>query len=239
MRAEPDPWLESVFGHEVFRVTGCGPFGDPGGIPAPAAGKQSFSYAKVPVDDPDLLHALLEKGFRIVDVNVVLERAPERDGTWSTGRYVLREAFPGESMQVQEIAGTCFTHSRFHQDPRIPSEMANLIKRKWVENYFRGTHGEKIIVAAIDGSPIGFLAIAKVPEGGRTVRVIDLIGIHPGFQGTGAGRQLVRYFIDDSVGQCELLRVGTQLVNLPSLRLYEKAGFIIAGASYVLHAHLP
>jgi hypothetical protein len=33
------------------------------------------------------------------------------------------------------------------------------------------------------------------------------------------------------------MRVGTQIANIPSLRLYERLGFTMAESAYVLHAH--
>jgi hypothetical protein len=35
-----------------------------------------------------------------------------------------------------------------------------------------------------------------------------------------------------------MLRVGTQLANLPALRSYERMGFRVTGSSHVFHLHL-
>ena len=36
-----------------------------------------------------------------------------------------------------------------------------------------------------------------------------------------------------------VIAVGTQVANLPSVRLYEKLGFRLAAAQYVFHFHNP
>jgi RimJ/RimL family protein N-acetyltransferase len=33
--------------------------------------------------------------------------------------------------------------------------------------------------------------------------------------------------------------VGTQIANLPSIRLYEKLGFSLVKSAYVMHRHVP
>jgi len=47
------------------------------------------------------------------------------------------------------------------------------------------------------------------------------------------------WFIQDSEKGYTTLRVGTQVANIPSTRLYEKAGFRLRASHYVLHAHGP
>jgi GNAT superfamily N-acetyltransferase len=240
MRIEPDFWLKSIFGHDVFRCTGSGhePVRQNEIDSAIQSNREAFFYAKVPVGALGALRTFLNAGFQIADINITLERKPETIKNQEITCYTIRDAHREDCEAVTDIAGVCFTNSRFHKDPHIPEEIANRIKRKWVENYFKGERGERIIVADRDGKPAGFLAIAKIQVNDQTVRIIDLIGVHPSIQGTGAGKQMVQYFITSSVGECDLLRVGTQIINLPSLHLYEKSGFSISDSAYVLHAHV-
>jgi ribosomal protein S18 acetylase RimI-like enzyme len=238
MRLEPDPWLKSIFGHDVFRFES----GDSSILHeditlAMQTGGDAFYYTKIPAGRTDILREFLASGFGVVDVSITFERVPESLLDQEMTVYTVRDARNEESKDVQEIAGVCFTNSRFHKDRHIKEEIANTIKRKWVENYFRGERGESILIAETGGKPAGFLAITRTTTSNQTARVIDLIGVHPKFQRTGAGKQMVRHFITQSVGRCNVVRVGTQLNNLPSLNLYEQSGFRIMGSHYVLHAH--
>lgn len=242
MKIEPDTWLASIFGYAVFRIVDSGQ--DPADFgklltAAISPRRNAFIFAKVPAGNAARLGAFLASGFRIVDINVVLDREPPAvPEIASHPPCTVRDARPQEAEQVSEIAGVCFTRSRFHQDPLISRSLANTIKRRWVENYFNGERGEKILVAEIEGTPAGFLAITRAADRNRTLRIIDLIGVHPDFQGRGIGTELVRAFIRTSVGSGDLLRVGTQLINIPSLHLYEQNGFRISDSAYVLHAHV-
>ena len=240
MRVEPDSWLKSIFGHDVLKFVEFGrDAAQQSGInSAIQSNPEAFFYTKIPAGNEDTLYTFLKSGFQIVDINITLDRTPETLARQEMTEYTIREANREECEEVMAIAGVCFTNSRFHKDPHIPRKIADTIKRKWVENYFKGERGEGIIIAEMDETPVGFLAIAKTRVNDQIVRIIDLIGVHPDFQGTGAGKQMVNYFISNSVGNYDLLRVGTQLINLPSLHLYEKSGFCISSAAYVLHAHV-
>lgn len=240
MKLEPDDWLKFFFGHDVFRFTEIGQININQNEICSAIQPlhEAFCYVKIPAGNLEVLHSFLKSGFKIVDINISLSRKPELLKESDLETYTIRDATPLECEDVSAIAEICFTSSRFHKDPHIPTRVANQIKRKWVENYFKGKRGDSIIVADKDGKSVGFLAIAKMSIDNQTVMIIDLIGVHPGFQGSGAGKQMVNFFITNSFGRCDLLRVGTQLINLPSIHLYEKAGFCMADATYVLHAHI-
>jgi GNAT superfamily N-acetyltransferase len=139
---------------------------------------------------------------------------------------------------VLDIAGSCFVYSRFHLDPAIPDRLAHAVKRAWVQSYIEGNRGERLLVALLDGQPAGFLAVLQTTVQGEPCRVIDLIGVHHRYQGKGVGKALVAFLIKESGGRYSALRVGTQVANIPSLRLYESLGFRLQDATYVLHAHV-
>jgi len=240
MRLEPDPWLTSIFSHDVFRVIDIehGPSISVDDLKQASDSHQIFYYVKVPVARLDLVHALNESGFKVVDVNVTFECMPRETEHNLSSPIIIRVACPEDRDATLDIAGTCFSYSRFHLDPHISNDRANLIKREWVANYFKGERGEQILVAERDTKPIGFLAITKVRSRDKSIRVIDLIGIQSECQRMGTGRQLVDFFINDSVGKCNLLRVGTQIANVPSMNFYQQCGFHITESAYVLHAHV-
>lgn len=242
MKFSPDPWLAGMLGCDVFRVTVPD---KEQALPSEADlveasdGRAAFFYAKVRTDRVKDVGRLQAVGFDVVDVNVTFEREwrREREAT-GTSDVVTRDATPADASALLEIAGTCFVYSRFHQDPRIPLEVANRVKRGWVESYLEGRRGDRLLVADVAGVPSGFLAALSVKLAEQTLGVIDLIGVRPERQGSGVGRALVDAFVCGSPGIWRRWRVGTQVANIPSVRLYERCGFRLVESSYVLHAHM-
>lgn len=234
MNIDSDRWLASILDCQVFKVaipgiteTDLSAF-----IAHIYERNRAFYYAKLPTDNIRLVNQFVSIGFRIVDVNITFQREPAKIDPSS---IFVREASPEDEARVLKIAASCFSYSRFHLDPLIPNEIANMIKREWVANYFRKQRGEKLFVAELNSEIVGFNAVLKVQQ---NIRVIDLIGVDKNYWGRGVGKALVESFINESQNQYERLMVGTQIANIPSVNLYERCGFKSAGASYVLHAHI-
>jgi len=239
---DADAWLASIFRRPVFKVS----FPAAPEIAAPLTresvfqqAKPAFYYAKVPTRRVTQVSALTRLGFSVVDVNVTLERPASASLPEGQRRIVtVRDSAPAQREAILAIAESCFVYSRFHLDPQIPNDVANAIKRAWVDSYCTGQRGDRLLVAEIAGIPVGFLAGIRANVGEHRARVIDLVGVHRSYQGRGVGLALVEYFIRLSGSDVDVLRVGTQAANVPSISLYEKCGFRVAETTYVLHAHV-
>jgi ribosomal protein S18 acetylase RimI-like enzyme len=209
----PDAWLAERLGRPAFTL---GEGDDPGALPGPG-----FYQAKVPGADVARVHALEAAGFRVVDVNVTLRRAP---GPLTAPDGVsVADARPGQRAAVLEIATRHFGVSRFHMDPAIPDAVASAIKRDWAAAVLDGERGDRMLVAEAGGAVAGFLALAA--------DVIDLIAVRTPGRSAGAGRALVAAVADRE------LTVGTQIANTGALRFYERLGFTTVDTRYVLHLH--
>jgi ribosomal protein S18 acetylase RimI-like enzyme len=181
------------------------------------------------------IQTILKKGFYPVAVSVTLSRSGKQPILPLRNKSV-RDARKIDFPEICDIAGVAFTHDRFHQDPDIPNEIANAIKRCWAGSYHNcGVRGwdRKMIVATSCGYIVGFLAMKHLSD--THTSVLDLIGVHPSHQGQGIGRSLVDQFIVDS-GSMDM-EVSTQISNTASLRLYQQAGFQIVDSKYVFHLH--
>jgi len=231
VKVNPDLWLAETIGRPAFRVTADGhsPL-----TPSLAAG---FYYAKIPTADVASVMSLGCLGFSVVDVNVTLECSTPRETKLAPSPVRVREHRDEDAPAALEIADTSFVFSRFHLDPNFPKHMANRIKREWVASYVRGDRGDRLLVAELDGQVAGFLAALVSTDDRSSVGTIDLIGVSPMFQRRGVGRCLVTEFLRVYSDKTKL-RVGTQVANAPSIRLYEQCGFRFAESAYVLHAHI-
>jgi ribosomal protein S18 acetylase RimI-like enzyme len=238
MRLKPDPWLAERFGHPVYSIAGFPESVDERAwVREAVGGGDAFIYARVPADDIGRLHLLSAEGFHVVDVALQYERDPAP--LLSTGEhegFLVRHANTEDYERVLDIAKSAFQYSRFHLDPLIPRHLADEVKRAWMDSYRLGSRGEACLVATDNEEVIGFLGILEVHRE-KIVHVIDLIGVDPAAQGQGVGRCLVEKFVEESWGIAEELEVGTQVANIRSSRLYERCGFMVRGACYVLHAH--
>lgn len=232
----PDDWLSQAAGFACLRLDADAELS--AGWAAQAPRPVAFVFCKIPVQHVERAKAISAVGFYVVDTNVTMvwigaapdEAAPEG--------IEIAVAGPEDHEQAQGIAGSAFVYSRFHLDPIFPAEAANRIKREWIRSYCEGRRGECLLVARQGRRVTGFLAVLGAEVGGKTAAVIDLIAVDSGSRGQGVGAALVRHFVRRWCTRAEVLRVGTQIANAASLRLYQRCGFSMVDASYVLHAHV-
>lgn len=227
----PDEWLADILGRPVWRLAkgaGAQPLAEL------FSADSGFAYAKCDVSDVNSVSRLVDKGFRIVDTALTFDGSVAIDVPSS---HVIRTATGRDTDAVIGIAGSAFRFSRFHLDPDVPLELANRIKAEWASNFFSGRRGDGMVVAEADGQVIGFLQLIWDMGG---LLIIDLIGIHPGFQGRGVGKAMIVHASQFGTGDGRVptgIKVGTQAANIPSVRLYESLRLRLRSAQYVLHFH--
>jgi nucleoside-diphosphate-sugar epimerase/ribosomal protein S18 acetylase RimI-like enzyme len=248
--AEADPlkqdaWLSQFMGREAHTLSVT-----PSLLEA-AAGKHSRGYsrfrelqakpvfitAKAAVTDSAAVEFLEEHGFRLIDTNLRFEKQAE-SRTAVSGDCLLRFAEPADRDAVVELARRNFVFTRFHQDRLIPQMVADEIKAQWAGNFFSGRRGDRLVVAAVrepSGERLVGFTLLLTPSDGPVV--IDLIAVEEAYRRRGIAAEMIA-FIESQFAPSRIA-VGTQVANLPSVRLYEKLGFTLAGAQYVFHFHNP
>ncbi len=225
MGLRPSPWLSRVLGRPAHSVDES-PFADTRLPAAPA-----FIDAKVDVERADRVAELTAAGFRLVTVNVQLKRPSGYPSSLPTG-IAVRPARDGDRDAVSDIAGRAFTLDRFHVDPMIDRPIADRIKAEWAANFFIGERGDVMAVSEIDGRIAGFNLLFRRE---RTL-IIDLIAVAPELQRRGVAGAMIDYAAAQWGDEREMV-VGTQLTNQASLALYQRVGFRLESAAYVLHHH--
>jgi dTDP-4-amino-4,6-dideoxy-D-galactose acyltransferase len=245
LHIEKDAWLSDVLGVSSWKVLApdaASPRDINAGLIECAGGATAFFSTKIPTADVVTLSKATRAGFSVVDVNVTFDwdadaAATSRDQANGTDAMTVTVVKQNDVAAVEAIAARCFTFSRFHLDPAIGRQRANEVKRQWAANACRG-RASVVYVARERDQVAGFLAVLVNNVAGRTDAVIDLVGVDAPYQGRGAGLAMSMMFIEQWRDRADRLRVGTQISNVPALRLYEKIGFRVAETSYVLHAHI-
>ncbi|MEO9186717.1 MAG: GNAT family N-acetyltransferase, partial [Kofleriaceae bacterium] len=208
----------------VFRVDGGGETAE---LDAPRG--RGFYFVKVPTDRVGDVRALERIGFSVIDTALTFELV--REVPIETAIEV-REYTPEDAEAVLAIAGSAFRYSRFHLDPEIGLPLAHHVKREWIANYVAKRRGDALLVAHHAGRPAGFLA-ALVSHG---TAAIDLVAVATNAHGQGVGTALCAAFARRYAGMPRI--VGTQIINVPSVRMYGKLGYQLARSQYVLHHHV-
>jgi dTDP-4-amino-4,6-dideoxy-D-galactose acyltransferase len=243
LRVEKDEWLSGALGTSSWKVFGVDAATPSAQIKAAlfdrTAQDAGFFSAKIRTSDVGALANATMAGFSVVDVNVTFDfdRATDSAFASGNGKMTVEAAGTGDTAAIEQIAARCFIFSRFHLDPKIGLARANEVKRQWASNACRG-RASAVYVARQKNQVSGFLAVLESKSDSGTDAIIDLVGVDAICQGRGGGRALSLMFVDQWRARADRLRVGTQISNIPAMRLYESIGFRVAETSYVLHAHV-
>lgn len=195
-------------------------------------GSRIFIYSKVPTDRLSHVHYLEKSGFKLIDTNIKLNRFSDvHQNVKFSDNCSIRLTEPGDKEKVAKLAENNFRFSRFHLDPEIDNNIANLVKCNWVENYYNGKRDDKMVVACVSKKVAGFLLLIKKDK----ILTIDLIAVDARHQRRKIASDMINYTILNF--DFSELQVGTQVGNIPSIRLYEKLGFRMIGSEYVFHFH--
>ncbi len=231
--AEPDGFLAEILGAPVLRLS----------IPATAAGRAlevalGEIVARAEADGVCLVScrlaaahaagvALEAAGFRAIER---LQTFRRRVTPVAEGAGGARLATCADADAAAAIAARAFTFDRFHVDPAIPDGAADEIKRRWVLNAFAG-RADAIIVAPETGPVAGFILCRRHEE----EAVIDLIAVDATQQGHGHGTAMIAAALNHYAGRSATMAAGTQATNAPSIAMYRRLGFALAGETVTYH----
>lgn len=225
-----DAWLSGLMGVRCRHLSVPGVAAD---IPD-LAGEAGFIDAKAPAARVDLVNRLEDGGFRLIDVNLRLVLPAGAAPAAAVAPAIeVRFAQPGDRDGVAALARGAFRWDRFHRDPHIPPGVADSIKAAWAANFFAGARGDWMVTAVCGGTVAGFLQLLGGSGDGLT---IDLIATGQEWRGRGVARAMIAF----AAAQCRPgvpVITGTQAANEESLRLYQRMGFQVTAASYILHRH--
>jgi len=191
-----------------------------------------FVFSKISTNAVSIWQCLEKVHFKLIDTNVKFEL---HGNIFSKKKQQKDIKICFAEKKHQKVAGKIardnFIYSRFHLDPLIDNDIASKIKQNWVENYFLGKRGDKMVLALLNDKPVGFLQlIIKDRE-----LFIDLIGVDKIAQGRGVASTMIQFASKNIKRSC--IKAGTQIGNMPSIKLYQKLGFVLAGSDYVFHYH--
>jgi ribosomal protein S18 acetylase RimI-like enzyme len=193
--------------------------------------KPVFIYSKIPTGGIPVSRWLEEIGFYLVDTNVVFDK-PAAKNCLKDINCIVRPAQPGDRSAVMDLALRNFEYSRFHLDPNISIDCANAVKAEWVGNFFAGQRGDSMVVALAEDTVAGFLQLI---HGNNDDLIVDLIAVNHAHRGKGLATAMICYA--ENHANKSLIVVGTQVTNVPSVRLYQKLGFRMRSSQYIFHYH--
>ncbi|MFL3005283.1 MAG: GNAT family N-acetyltransferase [Candidatus Neomarinimicrobiota bacterium] len=191
-----------------------------------------FIFVKVKTDFIRQINKIEDLGFKLIDTNILFKRNTDINYKKNLKNNIqIKFAEDSHKSRIGKIAFNNFKFSRFHLDPYIKKYQADNLKKNWVENFFLGKRGDYMVIALSNDRPIAFLQLIKKEK----ILIIDLIAVSSNYRGGNIGSSMINFACKNI--ECEKIIVGTQITNLPSIKLYQNLGFKPFSSDYVFHYH--
>ena len=194
---------------------------------APALQDADFSawqrvQAKIPADRADLLDALQQHGFRLVEGEVDLSVTVARYA--SPGAEIATEQ---DIPTLRKMAALAFAQSRFRAPWYAPDDNGRFYAQ-WIEKAVKGTFDHVCLVFRTDGGQIqGFVSLRRLTEHEARIGLLA---------GRGMGEKLMQAALHwAEQQQVSTLRVATQMGNTAALKRYIASGASIDATAYWLY----
>ncbi len=194
---------------------------------APALREADFGawprvQAKIAADRADMLDALQQHGFRLVEGEVDLSITVARHD--SPGAEIASEQ---DIPALRNMAALTFAQSRFRAPWYAPDDSGRFYAQ-WIENAVKGTFDHVCLVFRAPEGPIeGFVSLRRLNEHEARIGLLA---------GRGMGEKLMQAALHWAEQQrVSTLRVATQMGNTAALKRYIASGASIDATAYWLY----
>jgi len=190
-------------------------------------------YILIDTAQIDAVHVAEERGSRLVDIRVTLEKTLSPAAPRAVDRFAsIRRSTDRDLPQLQRIARHSHRETRFYADPGFDRERCHGLYETWIEKSCRG-YADAVFVAECEGAAGGYVTCHR--ESDNTGR-IGLIAVAPALRCRGLGNELVRTALEWFASQSlQSARVSTQGRNASALRLFERNDFVTASVHLWFH----
>jgi dTDP-4-amino-4,6-dideoxy-D-galactose acyltransferase len=197
-------------------------------------------YFLAEADDATTVSVVQAAGFAFVDIR--LELAAQIGNLvppppLKSDECVLRNASPDDVRELEEIAASVHTDSRFFFDARVPRHRAEALYRAWIRRSVAGDLADYVIVAEYAHRPAGYIT-GKYGEDG--VGQIGLLGLNPAARGRSIGHRLIEASLRSFANRhVDRVMVVTQGRNVGAQRAYARCGFLPTSVRLWYHKWFP
>ena len=198
-----------------------------------------FITIKIPGPDPLICQAFEDRGFRVTDNVVCLNRTRGNSVTAPAPppgfHFSSRVDNPKTAAQAFH---RLFKDGRFHNDRHISRETADRLWEAAILNQLQSEARDILFLENASGL-VGLATAKPVPspkgQSGRAAGSLFIFGLREEHRGRGLGKVLLSNFVERTQDHYSRLQVETSAFNRPAIRLYQGHGFILDGAKLSLH----
>jgi GNAT superfamily N-acetyltransferase len=197
--------------------------------------------ARISAADVAGINRLEAIGFRLKDFQVLQRFDLREPFKRRPSAVVVRDLDRGQVEDVVKVAAASFAgYGHYAADDRLNREQCRDGYTDWVRRSCEDrTVADKVIVADLDGTVVGFLTLKLFESGGQKFAAGGIGAVAPAYRGHGVFSSIVVHGLEwgKNVG-LDWEEHGALITNYSVNRVFSHIGFKIVDASVTLHAWL-
>ena len=167
--------------------------------------------------DYNFVQNLQKCGFRYIDTEVTLEfKEKPKALQYKDATEIIKPDYKVD-LPYEEL-GSVYSLTRFHTDPHISCDKADLIWVNYLKNYVIDDY-HRMYLALVHGEVAGVVLVNIENE----QVMLFYVSVLSSFQNSGVGTKLVQKVVSNY--KDSTIRTGTQVKNVPALNFYIRNGF--------------
>ncbi len=193
----------------------------------------SLATVRVNQCEVQLIHYLEKVGFNFIEVSYRPSFELSKLGSIDNDIFFISECSNFEVQNIGNEVMEMFEYGRYHQDPKILNQDANIRYKNWLFNAMNSLHQTVFKATNSEGDVVAFFAIE--PHKDNEVH-LSLVGVLSSFRGKGLAKPIWR-------SMCNFLKeegyrvVSTSISshNIAIFNLYIALGFSFPSPDVTLH----
>ena len=219
-----DKWLTEQFGYDVYNIKNLNI-----NILKKIDNKSFRNFCYFKTNNKVNINYTKKIKFKLIEKSITFKLKIINKYTFSENCRLVEKK---DKNFIIKLSKKSFTNSRFFQDDNISKKLAKKIKENWINNYFLGKRGNKIIVYEENNKIYGFILLIQ----NKNTLIIDLIAVDKRKRGKKIGTMLLESSIN-FFRNCKYVIAGTQENNIQAIKFYKKNNFFIFQKGYTFHRH--
>lgn len=165
---------------------------------------------------------LEERGFRFVELNYLPLLTAVQELQTNDEGVDIGLATDEDRPTLRDMASRVFRHGRFHQDPRIDSNVGDRRYSAWIDNAFESSQ-QRVLKCSLEGRIVAFFVVES-PTNDHCFWSLN--GLAPGHDGSGLGKRVWRAMLHrHRVEGAHTVSTSISSHNIRAFNLYVSLGF--------------
>ena len=209
-------------------------------------GIQHLSARALP-EQTALIHALEENGFYMVaGLSTIALHLKKFQWPEEKNSVKVRNFTDNDLEPLSEISRVSFGNpqdwlDKAHADPNLSKEKSDELYVRWFRNCCNGTQANQVLVAEVDGKPVGYITL-KLENGGLKncgVRLgnVPLNAVDPNYRQKGIYSSLVLAGLKWFAPHVDWVTIKTQVTTLAVQKTWQRLGAHVARVEYAFHKY--